>query len=587
MLENFNYYLFSIGIILAALAVMVARFEGHKPRAREIVTLAVMCALCVAGRAAFFMLPSFKPVAAIVIIAGVALGAESGFLVGTLAAFVSNFIFGQGPWTPFQMIGFGLVGLFAGLLFHKRETAVSRLGQARTDADESNGGVGDGAGGNGGTGRSNGASDVAGRSNGADTITAQLAALTANRQAWWLRLGLLCVYGGLAVLVVYGPIVDVASLFMFSESVSGEALIAMLISGLPFNIIHASATVFFLLVLAPAMLEKLERVRVKFGLMGPARGKAENKAGTGGGGTVVVLLVVGVLSTSLLLSPQAALAASESNATEPSPQSPQSPQSSADTYAVLAAERLAEAAETGEVVTFWLGGDEGHPTIIWEFDGARLEPFQATNLPPLDLAATVTPGSFGGEETDSLIIDFSGEGALPIPAKLSVALPESMSGKSALSLYYVSAETERCTLEQPVNAIADGYATFTVVECQRLILSSAYLSRQDPATLITASSPVVADQETQAAGQEPLLSPEVVRAAMIALPIVAVVAVAFLLLRRRHRLRELTVMQEGWAAAPAEEKSLYRDIPSLDMLMSEDIDEPGEDVQAEEPKKLP
>jgi hypothetical protein len=565
MLANFNYYLFSIAIILVALAVMVARFEGHRPKAREIVTLAVMCALCVAGRAAFFMLPSFKPVAAIVIIAGVALGAESGFLVGALAAFVSNFVFGQGPWTPFQMFGFGLVGLFAGLLFHRRKTAVSQLGQVRGDEDESAG---------------------------ADTIAAQLAALTANRQAWWLRLGLLCVYGGFAVLAIYGPIVDVASLFMFSESVSGEALVVMLTSGLPFNIIHASATVFFLLVLAPAMLEKLERVRVKFGLMGKAMGsKTEGKAKTGTRGSAAVALLL----AALLLSPQAAFAAPASGTAEPPSQS----STDVDTYAILAAERLAEASETGEVITFWLGGDEGHPALIWEFDGARLEPFQAANLPPLDLAATVTPGSFEGEETDSLIIDFSGTGALPIPAKLSMALPESMSGESTLSLYYVDPETGRCTLEQTVASIANGYATFTLVERQRLILSSAYLSRQDPASLATAASPVVANQETQAAGPGLSLSPEVVRFIIIASLAIVIIAVVFFLLRYRRRRRELAIMQKGWATTSAEdgeegkesgaseeeEESPYGDIPSLDILISENIVEPEEPGEPGEPDK--
>ncbi|MDR1359055.1 MAG: ECF transporter S component [Coriobacteriales bacterium] len=584
MLENFNYYLFSIGIILVALAVMVARFEGHRPRAREIVTLAVMCALCVAGRAAFFMLPSFKPVAAIVIIAGVALGAESGFLIGALAAFVSNFVFGQGPWTPFQMFGFGLVGLFAGLLFHKREMAVSQLGQARHVADEN-----DGTGESIGAGQSNSAGENGSADASVNTIAAQLAALSANRKAWWLRLGLLCAYGGFAALAIYGPIVDVASLFMFSESVSGEALVVMLTSGLPFNIIHASATVFFLLVLAPAMLEKLERVRVKFGLMGkPARSKAKGKAKVGakGSGTIAPLFIAALLFASVLSPPQAALAASESNAAEPSSQS----STDADTYAILAAERLAEASEVGEVITFWLGGNEGHPALIWEFDGARLEPFQAANLPPLDLAATVTPGTFGGEGTDSLILDFSGTGALPIPATLSVALPESMSGESTLSLYYVDPETERYSLEQTVASITNGYATFTIVERQRLILSSAYLSRQDPASLATVASPIVADQETQQAGQEPLLSSEVLRNIIIALSAVAVVAAAFLLLRYRRRRRELAIMQKGWATTPAEEGeegeggeggSSYSGIPSLETLMSEDIDEPGENANFE------
>ena len=78
--------------------------------------LATLSALAVAGRAAFFMLPQFKPVVAIVILTAVTLGPEAGFLVGAVSGFVSNFFFGQGPWTPFQMFSWGIVGFIAGVI---------------------------------------------------------------------------------------------------------------------------------------------------------------------------------------------------------------------------------------------------------------------------------------------------------------------------------------------------------------------------------------------------------------------------------------------------------------------------------------
>lgn len=97
-------------------------FEDRKPQAREVLLIAVMAAIAVVGRMAFFMLPQFKPVTAIVIITGISLGAEAGFLTGAVAGFVSNFFFGQGPWTPWQMFAFGIIGFLAGLLFRgKRE----------------------------------------------------------------------------------------------------------------------------------------------------------------------------------------------------------------------------------------------------------------------------------------------------------------------------------------------------------------------------------------------------------------------------------------------------------------------------------
>ena len=94
-------------------------FEGRKPQSRELLTIAVLIAIAVAGRAAFFMVPGFKPIVAVVIISGVSFGAESGFLVGSLSMLSSNMLFGQGPWTPWQMFAAGIIGFLAGILFQK------------------------------------------------------------------------------------------------------------------------------------------------------------------------------------------------------------------------------------------------------------------------------------------------------------------------------------------------------------------------------------------------------------------------------------------------------------------------------------
>ncbi len=105
--------------LCAALLICVPffwRFERRRVPAAELVLVAVLVALAVAGRCLFAALPSVKPVAAIVIIAGMALGAEDGFMVGAMTALLSNFYFGQGMWTPFQMLAWGIVGLLAGLL---------------------------------------------------------------------------------------------------------------------------------------------------------------------------------------------------------------------------------------------------------------------------------------------------------------------------------------------------------------------------------------------------------------------------------------------------------------------------------------
>ncbi len=91
-------------------------FEQKNNSAKELTVVAVMIALSVAGRFVFAWLPSFKPVTAITVIAAIYIGKEAGFAVGALSAVVSNFYFGQGPWTPFQMFSWGVIGFFAGLL---------------------------------------------------------------------------------------------------------------------------------------------------------------------------------------------------------------------------------------------------------------------------------------------------------------------------------------------------------------------------------------------------------------------------------------------------------------------------------------
>ena len=113
----------SIPIVLLAAVSCIPyyyKYEKKKPQTREHVVLAVMTALTVISRMIFAPVPGFKPVAAMVMICGMAFGRESGFLCGSLSAFVSNFFFGQGPWTP-QMekrrIRTAVFGILAGIWY--------------------------------------------------------------------------------------------------------------------------------------------------------------------------------------------------------------------------------------------------------------------------------------------------------------------------------------------------------------------------------------------------------------------------------------------------------------------------------------
>lgn len=200
-----KYYFISLLIILETMIPFGFAFENRKPKARELVIISALCAIGVAGRTAFFMLPQFKPVAAIVIISGVAFGGETGFLVGAITAFVSNFFFGQGPWTPWQMFSFGIIGFLAGIMFQK-----GILRKTKTD---------------------------------------------------------MCLFGFVATFVIYGGIMNPASVIMWQSNININMVLSSYVMGMPFDFIHAVSTVFFLFFAAEPMLEKLERIKIKYGLI--------------------------------------------------------------------------------------------------------------------------------------------------------------------------------------------------------------------------------------------------------------------------------------------------------------------------------
>ena len=203
-----KYFFISLLVLLEAMIPFFVSFEDRKPKVRDIVTLAVMCALAVTGRTAFFMLPNFTPVMAIVIIAGVAFGCEGGFITGAMTMFVSNFIMGQGPWTPWQMFAMGLVGFLAGLFFAGSSVRTRNM----------------------------------------------------------TKLGL-CIFGALICIVVYGGIMNPASVIMWQPNVNFSMIMASYVTGFPFDLAQATATVIALWLVARPFLEKLDRVRIKFGVL--------------------------------------------------------------------------------------------------------------------------------------------------------------------------------------------------------------------------------------------------------------------------------------------------------------------------------
>ena len=199
-----SYYLTSTLIIVELLIPFFLTFEGRRPQARELVVIAVMCALAVAARVAI-PIPNFKAIYAIIMIAGIAFGPESGFLVGAVAALASNFFLSQGPYTPWQMMGYGAGGMLAGFLFQKGRLLRKPI--------------------------------------------------------------LMGIVGFLGVLLLVGPLLDTCTVFLAPISMNRTSILAIYISGFPVNVSQGLSTFAVMFLLGKPLLEKLDRIQVKYGMM--------------------------------------------------------------------------------------------------------------------------------------------------------------------------------------------------------------------------------------------------------------------------------------------------------------------------------
>lgn len=201
-----QYYVASFLCIGYILIPFFLSFEGRKPASKELVTLAVMTAIAVVSRGAFAFVPHFKPMAAIIIITGACLGPETGFMCGALSALVSNFIFGQGYWTPWQILAFGIAG-FLGGIFGKK--------------------------------------------------------LIDLKYPIWFA-----IYGFIVVVFISGPILDTSSVFVMLSSFSIKGTLAIYGSGFIVNVIQGAATFITILLLSKLFNEKLDRLKKKYGMYG-------------------------------------------------------------------------------------------------------------------------------------------------------------------------------------------------------------------------------------------------------------------------------------------------------------------------------
>lgn len=116
--DKFYAWVTLAAVLLACLPFFI-RFEKKETDAKTLILIAVMIALSVVGRFIFAPLPGFKPVTAMTVLTAMYFGSDAGFMTGALTAVISNFYFGQGPWTPFQMFSWGIIGLLAGIFAEK------------------------------------------------------------------------------------------------------------------------------------------------------------------------------------------------------------------------------------------------------------------------------------------------------------------------------------------------------------------------------------------------------------------------------------------------------------------------------------
>ena len=192
-----RHLIVSFGVAVLALLLFAAGFDRKQIGARRLVIVSVMTALSIVGR----LIPVFKPIAALTILTAMYLGSESGFLVGAMSALVSNFYFGQGPWTPFQMLAWGLIGLVAGYL--ARPLKKSRA--------------------------------------------------------------FLLIYGLLSG-VFFSFVMDIWTVLWYNGTFSPALWVSAVAAAVPHTIMYSVSNILFLWFLAKPIGEKLERVRVKYGV---------------------------------------------------------------------------------------------------------------------------------------------------------------------------------------------------------------------------------------------------------------------------------------------------------------------------------
>lgn len=205
LLGDRKYYIASVIIMILAMVPFFVSFEGRKPDARYLAILAVLTAIAVISRIAFIWLPSFKPMAGFIIMTAIAFGPQAGFMSGALSMIVSNIVFGQGPWTPWQMFCYGLIGFIAGLLANAR--IMSEKHVIRTS-----------------------------------------------------------VISFFLVTILSSAILDTSSLFLMISAINATSIVSIYAAGILLNIMNAIASALCVFILLKPFMGVLNRLKLKYGI---------------------------------------------------------------------------------------------------------------------------------------------------------------------------------------------------------------------------------------------------------------------------------------------------------------------------------
>ena len=203
--QNKGYLLLSFLLIFSAIIPFLISYERKRPPAREVVLLSSLTIIATLSRILFFPFPQIKPMGAIIILSAIIFGKNAGFLIGLLSVFISNMFIGQGPWSLYQAIAFGMIGFLSGIIFsHIKPTTFNLL-----------------------------------------------------------------IYTFFSILLIYGLIVNISSLLLYTKNsmISIKLIITYLMAGLPFDLIHAISCSFFIYFLKRPFIEKMNRVKIKYGII--------------------------------------------------------------------------------------------------------------------------------------------------------------------------------------------------------------------------------------------------------------------------------------------------------------------------------